>query len=505
MADGIPFTQAPAPPRFAEENPLQTMQQAQSMAVQGQAMQQQQLVNAAKMAVGQHMQAHIDPATGRLDNYNFIASVAKDPRAALAVGDVYHMLLENGEIDARTAGQRLSNEKAKLDIMGNSAAPYIQKMAEGKTTTDADIAGYVGTLVANKVFDNEKDAMVMLQGLTGSPVGTKNNRDALFRMLGQYNTTAQATLTNTMQSMEKRYEQVTGITPEGVPYSIPKARVPGMLPPGPGVEGGALLPEETAERGTSAPRSELPAGQEESPSAPPATTGVPRGAIQTGMAPMEAARQKPYLEYKEGKGWMNEAEKDSARNASLAYSLETKLKNEEELFSTFKQGPTRDMKMQLANFASGVLPGGAENPLVRALVDAPNSTIALSAAAALRKELAKDTFEQLKQAIGGQGRFTNFELDTMLKANYGLDTPTPAIERMMNDMRRVARIAKIEAAALEQYRKVSLFHPTHDDSFSQSFFTNKLRNKLVEKGLYKEGQIKLTKDGEVVLPSPEGK
>jgi len=355
------------------------------------------------------------------------------------------------------------------------------------------------------VFKDREEGRQTLIGLMGSGVGTKENRNELIRMVSQMNENVRQALNNTLQSMEKRYEPVTGVTAGGEKYQIAKTRVPGMLPPTGAEE--PFLPEETAGGGTSAPRSQLPAGQEPSPSEAPATqeSGLPYGAVRTERAPLETAKDKPYVDYKEGKGWLAESEKDAQHNAGLAYEMETKLKNQEEMFKLLRTGPLGTARADFAQFARGVLPKGAADRLTSMMLGTNDPDKAFAAAQALRKELAKNTFEQLKAALGGQGRFTNFELQTMLQANYGLDTETPAIERMMNDMRRVAKIAKVEAQALEQYRKVSLAHPRNDNSFSASFFNEKLRDKLTNMGLYKEGEIKLTKDGDVQLPSAEAK
>jgi len=76
MADGIPFPQAPTP-RIS--NPLETASQMQGMALRGleaeraqQNMEIQAQDFAAKNAVGQLMQQHIDPATGKLDHHALI-------------------------------------------------------------------------------------------------------------------------------------------------------------------------------------------------------------------------------------------------------------------------------------------------------------------------------------------------------------------------------------------------------------------------------------------------
>ncbi|NBY21803.1 MAG: hypothetical protein EBQ73_02820, partial [Gammaproteobacteria bacterium] len=62
----IPFPQAPESPRFAQPNPLNTMEQMQGLALRGieaqklqQATEQQALMNRAQMGLGQIMQQHV--------------------------------------------------------------------------------------------------------------------------------------------------------------------------------------------------------------------------------------------------------------------------------------------------------------------------------------------------------------------------------------------------------------------------------------------------------------
>ena len=100
MADGIPFPQAPTP---RVSNPLEAASQMQGMALRGleaersqQSMEIQAADFAAKNAIGQLMQQHIDPSTGELDHHGLIVDAARHPVAGRAVPDLYKFLNEQG-------------------------------------------------------------------------------------------------------------------------------------------------------------------------------------------------------------------------------------------------------------------------------------------------------------------------------------------------------------------------------------------------------------------------
>ena len=240
MADGIPFPQAPQP-RIS--NPLETASQMQGLAQRGieteraqQALEQQAQQFAAKNAIGQIMQQHIDPATGEVDLHRVIIDAGKHPAAAMEVPGLYKYLKEQGEIDERILQAKAQNEMTKMDVFSKAALPYLEKSRNGEHTTDSDVASLVGQLASGAYFGNDpKKATLALQQMVGSNVGTKDNRDPLFRSLALFNENSRQALDNTMQSIAKQQELVNIAGPQGQPGFTTRGRVLQQLQGGQGL------------------------------------------------------------------------------------------------------------------------------------------------------------------------------------------------------------------------------------------------------------------------------
>jgi len=100
----------------------------------------------------------------------------------------------------------------------------------------------------------------------------------------------------------------------------------------------------------------------------------------------------------------------------------------------------------------------------------------------------------LKNALGPGQRFTNFELQTAQKSNYGLDTAKPAINVLMNDLHRIIQIAKEEAEGVEHYTDKSLEDPRNRKSFNQIHYQTTMEKWLKHKGLLSEGPFDVNKE-----------
>jgi hypothetical protein len=109
--------------------------------------------------------------------------------------------------------------------------------------------------------------------------------------------------------------------------------------------------------------------------------------------------------------------------------------------------------------------------------------------------MTKNAFEELKTALGGQGRFTNLEVENFLKSNWNLETDPRAIETMFNEVHRIAQIAKYEALAAERYGMHSRSKYRDPESFNVLHFDNRMRDKLLEKGLLHEGPYEIKQPG----------
>jgi len=96
-------------------------------------------------------------------------------------------------------GLKADNAMKKMDLFGKAAIPYLDKIGRGENATDSDVASLVGQLAAGGYFKNRQEATQTLQNILGSNVGTKDNRNQVFRSLALFNENSRQALDNTLQ------------------------------------------------------------------------------------------------------------------------------------------------------------------------------------------------------------------------------------------------------------------------------------------------------------------
>ena len=336
----IPFSQAPQP-RIS--NPLETASQMQGMALRGleakssqQSMEIQAADFAAKNAIGQLMQQHIDPATGELDHHALIVDAARHPVAARAVPELYKFLNEQGEVDQRVLKAKAENAMLKMDVFGKAALPYLDKIGRGEKTTDSDVASLVGQLAsAGGYFKDRKEATQTLQNILGSNVGTKDNRNPIFTSLATVNENGRQALDNTMLSIAKQNEFVPVAGPQGQQGVTTRGRVLQQM------QGGQGLPEQGVAQGGVAPPAEGAARQEPQPSGAPATPGF----VATGMAPAKQKYQEQQVES------FVKAEDQINKNLTGAEAIQMRIDETTKALKDFKTGPGTPTIMKVAGLA----------------------------------------------------------------------------------------------------------------------------------------------------------
>lgn len=493
MAGEIPYPQAPAGPTFTETNPLQMAGALQGLAQRNQAMEQQQQLFAAKQAVGKHMEAFVDPATGQLDNHGFLASLASDPAAQPAFMDVYHMMRQNAEIDERIMGQQILNQQNRLQAVSNMMTPLQRKLAEGEQLTEADLSGAIALGIDNGAFKNRDDGLKTLIQWTGATKNSPSMARNIVLGMSQFTDNARQALGKNMLDIETAYKMVPQVSESGSSFEQAARNVPGALPPG--AMGPAPLQSEEfqqpeiAGEGAVAPRISPSARQEGQPSAPPAAYGsdIPAGAIRKSASP----EMQQYVQYQKGEGWLRKEQENAAANLESAYKLESELKTQEKLLRQFEQGPGMETRTKIAEALSAA---GAPTSLIDTVMGARGKGDAVAAAQAARKYIYGNSMTALKNALGPGQRFTNFELQTAQKSNYGLDTAKPAINVLMNDLHRIIQIAKEEAEGVEHYTDKSLEDPRNRKSFNQIHYQTTMEKWLKHKGLLSEGPFDVNKE-----------
>ena len=469
----IPFPQAPQP-RIS--NPLETASQMQGMALRGleakssqQSMEIQAADFAAKNAIGQLMQQHIDPATGELDHHALIVDAARHPVAARAVPELYKFLNEQGEVDQRVLKAKAENAMLKMDVFGKAALPYLDKIGRGEKTTDSDVASLVGQLAsAGGYFKDRKEATQTLQNILGSNVGTKDNRNPIFTSLATVNENGRQALDNTMLSIAKQNEFVPVAGPQGQQGVTTRGRVLQQM------QGGQGLPEQGVAQGGVAPPAEGAARQEPQPSGAPATPGF----VATGMAPAKQKYQEQQVES------FVKAEDQINKNLTGAEAIQMRIDETTKALKDFKTGPGTPTIMKVAGLAKAF---GMDDVADRMMGGGKG---AFAAAQEFEKLMVPHSMELLRQTLGGQGRITNLEFEKFAAANPNLETDPKALEKIFNFSKKLNDLAKLEAYALEEYKN---HHP--EGAYSITQFDNEFMQHLVRSKRLSSGEYRVESPG----------
>lgn len=462
MADGIPYPQGPS---YEMPNPLQEMSQMSAIAQRNQAMQQQALVNRAQLGMGQLMQQHIDPATGDLDINKFLVDAAQHPDVAVMFPAIAKDALANKLTTAQILGAQIENATKQQSFLSNIAASYADKASKtGKKLDFSDIASIYAEAAAAGVIDRKE----ALQGiLIAKQAGVPPN--VMVERLGQRSAQGLSMLENAGRTTKYLQEFVSTVGPEGEPMQITREQALGLA-------------QQEPSGGPSAPRPDQMAREGEQPSVPPPVKG-----LRTGLSPIEQATSAPYRQYQEGSGPMREYEQTVNNQAETARVVLERLQETEKVINKFKSGPLTKSRFELAKIASGL---GFDN-LAERLVGGD-----LSAAQEFEKLTTRNAFEELKTALGGQGRFTNLEVENFTRSNFNLETMPEAIQDMMNFTKKMVDLSQQKQLAFDYYKKSSFQNKTDPDSFNPGYFDLRFMNHLRNTGQIKNNAYVVKQPGE---------
>lgn len=478
----IPFTPYNQPQQGAASNPLQNMEHMQNIMSKGQAFQQQELVNRAKMGLGQLMQQHVNPETGDVDINKLLVDAASHPDVAVLFPEISKDALANKLTTQQILGAQLENARKKQEFTATTAASYLDKFAKtGEKPTTQDIASIYGEMVAAGVLTRDE----ALKGIVAA-TSSKMQPEQLIRNLAMRSAQGLAMMDSSMQSLREMYKQTEGVSPTGVPYKVPQGATP-LAPPGSRIATGTGSAPSTPVAGQEALPSESPANP--SPNGE-TSDDLPRGAFRTGQSQEEQAGVAPYKDYQEGKGPMRDAEAAINNSLAVARNVNTRLAETAEALSKFRTGPGGKARYELAKIAAAV---GLED-LASTIVGNPGSKEALAAAQEVEKLVTRNSFEELKTALGGQGRFTNLEVENFLRSNVNLETKPEAVQKMFNFTKKLLDLTEQEANAFQHYKKRSFAHRRDPNSFNPGYFQNEF-----QKHLHRTGQLQ---NGEYVIKQP---
>lgn len=473
MADGIPYPQAP---QYTAPNPLQTLSELEGLETRklqqqqlAQATQQQALLNRAQLGVGQLMQQHIDPNTGNVDMNKFLVDAAQHPDVAVLFPAIAKDALANKLTTSQILGAQIDNATKQQSFLANTAASYADKYAKtGAKPNWQDIASIYAEAQSAGVLERK-------QALEGYLMAKQSGitPDVLIRNLGARSAQGLQMLEAAGQTTKYLQELVPTMTEEGVPGQITREqalRQAGALPMN--VAGGA-----------SAPRTAEAAREGASPSAPP-----PAPMLRTGQSPTELAETAPYRAYQEGKDSpMREFESMINSKAETAQSVLQRLEETEKVINKFKSGPLTKARFEAAKAARGL----GLDALAERMIGGD-----LAAAQEFEKLTTRNAFEELKTALGGQGRFTNLEVENFMRSNFNLETLPEAIQDMMNFTKKMVDLADQQQTAFSHYKKRSFANKRDPDSFNPGYFSQKFMNHLRQTGQIKNGMYVVKQPGE---------
>ena len=473
MADGIPYPQAP---QYTPPNPLQTLSQLEGMETRElqqqqlqQTTQQQALMNRAQLGLGQLMQQHVNPETGDVDINKLLVDAAQHPEVSVLFPAIAKDALANKLTTAQILGARIENATKQQSFLANTAASYADKFAKtGEKPSWQDIASIYAEARSAGVLEPK-------QALEGYLVAKQSGitPDVLIRNLGARSAQGLQMLEAANATTKQLQELVPTVSEEGVPGQITRGQALQQI---------GAAPSPYAAGGASAPRTAEAAREGASPSAPP-----PAPMLRTGQSPTELAETAPYREYQEGKGPMREFETMINSKSETAQSVLQRLEETEKVINKFRSGPLTKARFEAAKAARGL----GLDALAERMIGGD-----LAAAQEFEKLTTRNAFEELKTALGGQGRFTNLEVENFMRSNFNLETLPEAIQDMMNFTKKMVDLADQQQTAFSHYKKRSFANKRDPDSFNPGYFSQKFMNHLRQTEQIKNGQYVVKQPGE---------
>lgn len=455
MADGIPYPQAPS---YGTANPLQQMEQMQALGLRGaemarvqQTVQQQELVNQSKRAIGALAQQSLDPATGELDMHKLLSMAAQHPEAALGYTELAQQALNMGLIDAQRHEKQLDIQAKELDFASKTMSgladdPDVQNNTPAAKGKIAGAFAQMG-MATGKPRDWATQRLLEYSQLQDQ---LKMKPSQFVKNALTSSTQGLAALTTARENFKDmtapvnitEYDPNTG---EYVPTTIPRSE----------------WLKRQAGRGNLVGVGSAPPGAasrlEGSPSVPPA---VPYGerSVATGMPAGEAERLKGQSEAWAG---LRKDVQEGAQNATASMmqieDMEGKLKS-----MGYRTGMFAPEQLQLAKAALFFDPqdqSGALNMVLGAKSPEEAAKI-IGTMEAFDKQAIIQKTEALRTAMGSANKLTNAEFKTFQDALVGLRSSPQGIAEIYKYMEKLNRIVQERAAFLNDYED-ELGHTPH--------------------------------------------
>lgn len=448
MADGIPYPQGPS---YNVQNPLHQMAEMGAMAQRAQAMQQQELVNRSKMAIGQLAQHSLDPQTGELDMHKLLGLAAQHPDAAIGYPELAHQALQMGLVEAQRHNQQLEGQAKELDFAGKAMASLMQDPDIQNNTPNA--VGKIGAAFAqigNAAGKDPKWATQQLLNFTKMQQENKMSPSQFVRNAAMSSTQGLEVLKNSQEMFKTMTAPVNVMerdpqTGAYVQTSIPQSEWLRRQEARGNLAGIGSAPPGTASR------------LEGQPSAPPAAPYGERSVMTS--APIGEA------EYAKGQSdaWLNlrkdvqEAGQNATASMMQIEDMEGKLKS-----MGYRTGTFAPEQLQLAKAVLFFDPNNKSGALTQ-ILDAKNPQEAarlIGAMEAFDKQAIIQKTEALRTAMGSANKLTNAEFKTFQDSLVGLRTSPEGIKEIYKYMEKLNKIVQARVEFLDDYEQ-ELGHTPH--------------------------------------------
>lgn len=448
MADGIPYPQAP---RFQTENPLQQMSQMSAMAQRAQAMEQQELVNRSKIAIGNLAQQSLDPNTGELDMHKLLGLAAQHPDAAVGYTELAHQALQMGLIDAQRHNQQLEAQGRELDFMGKAFSGLVDD-PDVMNNTDAAKGKVAGALAQIGMATGKDPKWATEQLVNFSKLQAENKMPA-----SQYVRNAIMGSTQGLEALKASRENfkymtepqtITELDPttgEYVQTTIPRSELLQRYQGRGYLAGTGSAPPGTASR------------LEGQPSVPPAAPYGERS-LMTGVPTGEAEFAKGRTD-----AWNNlrKEVQESGQNATTSMmqieDMEGKLES-----MGYRTGTFAPEQLQIGKAALFLDPENKSGMLTSVMnaKDAKEAARIIGAMEAFDKQAIIQKTEALRTAMGSANKLTNAEFKTFQDSLVGLRTSPEGIKEIYKYMEKLNKIVQARVMFLDDYEQ-TLGHTPH--------------------------------------------
>lgn len=466
----------PGPP----VNALQMAQQAVQLGQGATNLEKSNLELRALKAAGPLYQQSIGP-DGKVDHEKFVSLVAKNPATAILAPQLVQQGFQNKNLDMEGLQKRLTLDITKNNQIGDTAMGLADQY--GENVTMDHVRQGVSRLVKSGVIDereagsalaqlstarNGRELNQMLQVYGKAAMGAAQTLQKSYEGLGMVDTgggvqqtqkkpgpmgagggmTIGGLATKTL-SPESRNAQTPGVTPMGVPFTVPRQDAGPVysgsgqpeIPPtsGNGNQPRASSPSSAGEgsAGMGAPPARPMPTPQPRPSigGVPALSGLPPTAIQTGLSREGTGGQENQVTY--AKDLIGQAQ---GASESLKYIGELRKLLQKD--PTLTQGGNT-FKESLGRLAQAL---GLGDNVVRGIVGGP-----IENRQAAQKMLFKLLGNDMRTIFGSQT--SNMELATAIQANPSLETDPRAVEKMLQLIETAAQAKVAEEQAYEKWKE----------------------------------------------------